>query len=276
MKRPPPPFASVCLFVRLLSAIALLNENLLAQEPGTVIAADKRVQGRTYVFQETDERLPYALFVPSNCNASKPWPLIVGLHGWGRPYDWLMGYDGIIDLAERNGFILATALGYRSTGWFGASPLPLPPSTRVGVGRTTAQEQALRKEAESLPANIRDLSENDVMHVLGIVRKEFNIDSNRIYLFGHSMGGSGTYHLAAKYPEIWAGLAVAAPGPTLDLDQLTRFRHIPILLLQGDADQTVLPVWTRDSVAMMKQLGMECLYVEVRGGDHSPIRAVIS
>ena len=107
------------------------------------------------------------------------------------------------------------------------------------------------------------------MHVLDIVRKEFNIDSNRLYLFGHSMGGSGTYHLAAKYPDIWAGLAVAAPGPTLDLDQLTRFRHIPILVLQGDADQTVFPVWTRDSVAMMKQLGMECLYVEVRGGDHS-------
>lgn len=76
---------------------------LVAQEPGTVVAADKRVQGRSYVFPDTGETLPYALFVPSTYDASRKWPLIVGLHGAGRPYDWLMGYSGIIDFAERDG-----------------------------------------------------------------------------------------------------------------------------------------------------------------------------
>jgi predicted peptidase len=131
------------------------------------------------------------------------------------------------------------------------------------------RQEALAKEAQSLPANISELSEKDVMNVFEIVRKEFTIDPDRIYLWGHSMGGGGTYHLASKYPDIWAALAVAAPGPAAKTEQLERFRHIPTLVLQGDADRTVLPAGTRETVARMKQLGMECIYVEVKGGDHS-------
>ena len=31
------------------------------------------------------------------------------------------------------------------------------------------------------------------MNVLAMVRKEFNVDDNRTYLMGHSMGGARTY-----------------------------------------------------------------------------------
>jgi dipeptidyl aminopeptidase/acylaminoacyl peptidase len=244
---------------------------LVAQAPGTVVAADKRVKGRDYVFPETGETLPYALFVPSNYDAAKKWPLIVGLHGAGRPYDWLMGYEGMIDFAERDGFILVTPLGYRSLGGFGAPRRTTrrPPPTTLPPGRTADQARALAEEEQTLPANIRELSEKDVMNVFEIVRKELNIDPDRIYLWGHSMGGGGTYHLAAKYPGIWAALAVAAPGPAPERDQLERFRHIPILVLQGEADQTVPAARTRETVAKMKELGMEYVYVELKGGDHS-------
>jgi predicted peptidase len=244
---------------------------LVAQAPGTVVAVDKRVKGRDYVFPEMGETLPYALFVPSNYDAAKKWPLIVGLHGAGRPYDWLMGYEGMIDFAERDGFILVTPLGYRSLGGFGAPrrTTQRPPPTTLPPGRTADQARALAEEEQNLPANIRELSEKDVMNVFEIVRKELNIDPDRIYLWGHSMGGGGTYHLAAKYPGIWAALAVAAPGPAPERDQLERFRHIPILVLQGEADQTVPAARTRETVAKMKELGMEYVYVELKAGDHS-------
>jgi dipeptidyl aminopeptidase/acylaminoacyl peptidase len=136
-------------------------------------------------------------------------------------------------------------------------------------GRTAAQAEALTKEEQSLPANFRELSEKDVMHVVEIVRKEFNVDPNRIYLWGHSMGGGGNYRLAAKYPDIWAGVAVAGPGPAATVDQLEQFKRTPVLVLQGNADQTVAPARTRDSVSKMKQLGMQYVYVEIEGGDHT-------
>jgi poly(3-hydroxybutyrate) depolymerase len=237
--------------------------------PGTVVAADKRVQGRSYVFPETGEKIQYALFVPSNYDAAKKWPLIVGLHGAGRPYDWLMGFDGIIDFAQRDGFIMVTPLGYRALGGYGAPRPTTPPSPASGQpGRTAAEIEARAKEVQSLPANISELSEKDVMNVLEIVRKEFNVDPNRIYLWGHSMGGGGTYHLASTYPDVWAAVAVAAPGRALTPEQLERFKHVPILVLQGDADRTVTVERTRESVAKMQQVGLEHIYVEIKGGDH--------
>ena len=61
------------------------------------------------------------------------------------------------------------------------------------------------------------------MNVLDIVRKEFNVDENRTYLFGHSMGGAGTYHLAVKYPEKWAAIGVQAPAAfSLDPNSLSK------------------------------------------------------
>ncbi len=195
MKRVRQFFGSRCFWLG-MAALAIVVADcgeLLAQEPGIVVAADKRVQGRSYVFQETGETIQYAVFVPSNYDAAKKWPLMVGLHGNGRPYDWLMGYDGIVDFAQRDGFIMVTPLGYRSRGGFGAPRLtpmeiqtmlsiflPRPAPTTPPLVRTPAQVQALEREEQGLPASIRELSEKDVMHVLEIVRKAFNVDPNRI------------------------------------------------------------------------------------------------
>ena len=164
---------------------------------------------------------------------------MVSLHGLGRQYDWLMGYEGMLEYAERDGFIVVTPLGYSRRGWYGSRD----------NGRTG------------------ELSEMDVMHVLALVREELNIDDNRIYLWGHSMGGAGTYHLAGKYPDIWAGLGVAAPAPSVSPDMLKDIAHIPMIALQGDEDRLV--VRTRQWVAKMEELGMQHVYIEVPGGDHS-------
>lgn len=245
-------------------AVALLSPNaadLLAQEPGTVVAADKRVQGRSYTFAETGQTTPYALFVPSDYDASKTWPLIVGLHGRGRPYDWLMGYEGIVDFAQRDGYLMVTPLGYHPIGWYG--------SNGPGVSQDLIKNP--RAGDGVLPTNLGELSEKDVMNVLELVRREFKVDDDRIYLWGHSMGGAGTFHLAARHPDLWAGLAVAAPavasGPPIAA--LEQIKMLPTLVLQGDEDKTVPMTATRKWVARMKELGMQHVYAEVRGGDHS-------
>lgn len=226
----------------------------LAQEPGSTVASDSRVNGLTYKFEETGVDVPYAMFVPSTYDASKAWPLIVGLHGLGRPFDWLMSYEGYVDMAETYGYILVTPKGYHPRAWYGSRGPGIPPM-RNG------------EDVSLLPPNLGELAEQDVMNVLEIVRREYSIDPNRIYLWGHSMGGAGTYHLAAKYPNLWAAVGVAAPAPSVSPYQLQAFRHIPIIALQGDEDRLVLPM--RRWVAMMEELGMEHVYIEVKGGDHS-------
>lgn len=205
---------------------------------------DSRVQHRTYTFPPTGETIPYALFIPSSYNEGNPAPLIISLHGLGRTYDWLMGYHGFLDQAEVNGYIVVTPLGYIRRGWYGS--------------RETEDQQDSK------------YSEQDVMEVLRLVRDELSVDNNRIYLWGHSMGGAGTYHIAAKYPDLFAGLGVAAPAPESNLDikaTLERIKHIPIFVLQGDEDGLV--TLTRRWVEQMQSLGMQHVYAEIPGGDHS-------
>lgn len=226
-----------------------------AQEPGSVVTRDSRVQGRTYTFGSTGAEVPYALFVPSTYDASREWPLIVTLHGLGRPYDWMMGYEGVIDFAERDGYIMVAPLGYHSRAWYGSRGTGIPNMRRADG------------DAEPLPANLGALSEQDVMNVFELVRDEFNVDEDRLYLWGHSMGGAGTYHIASKYPDLWAGLGVAAPAPSAPPEQLEAFKQVPIIVLQGDQDPLVTR--TREWVAKMKAIGMEHVYIEVKGGDHS-------
>ena len=209
---------------------------------------DPRIQHLSYIFEETGESIPYALFVPSSYKKDKQISLIVSLHGLTRTYDWLMGYEGLLDLAEEFNFIVVTPLGYTRNGWYG--------SWSEGL-----DERSLEKEGL--------YSEKDVMNVLKLVRDNYSIDSNNIFLWGHSMGGAGTYHLGMKYPDLWKALALAAPAPpqVRTLEDLKIIQYIPILILQGTKDRLDYP--TREWVAEMKKLEMDFVYDEINGADHS-------
>lgn len=65
---------------------------------------------------------------------------------------------------------------------------------------------------------------------------------------GSFYGGAGAYHITAKQPDLFAGVGVAAPAAEADAVPVER---------------------TRAWVARMKELGMQHVYVEILGGDHS-------
>lgn len=50
----------------------------------------------------------------------------------------------------------------------------------------------------------------DALEVLDIAKEKFNIDENRVYLTGHSMGGHGTWHLGVNYPDKFGAIAPSA------------------------------------------------------------------
>jgi alpha-beta hydrolase superfamily lysophospholipase len=52
-------------------------------------------------------------------------------------------------------------------------------------------------------------------------------------------------------------------------ETINKIKHMPILVLQGDEDELVPVQVTRDSVAIMRELGMQHVYIEIAGGDHS-------
>ncbi len=206
-----------------------------------------RIQKRTYDFKEAGKEMEYALFVPSNYQKGKKTPLVVALHGLGSNPQQILRYPGLTDQAEKYGFIAVAPMGYNSAGWYGVKG---------------------QKGPKMNPENLGELSEKDVMNVLDLVRKEFTIDEQRIYLMGHSMGGGGAWHLALKHPDIWAALAPIAPAIFRPAADVAKIKHIPVILIQGDQDKLVPVASPRRWAEEMKKLGMDYEYIEVAGGGH--------
>lgn len=123
---------------------------------------------------------------------------------------------------------------------------------------------------ETDPAKVTQYSEKDVMNVLEMVRKEFNIDDRRIYLMGHSQGGGGAAHLAEKYSDIWAGVALLAPALfNVQLTADSKITKVPLLLAVGDKDSLITS--SRAFSEQLKGLKVEHSYIEKPGLDHSTI-----
>ncbi len=219
-----------------------------------------RIQSRSYDFKAAGVEMGYELFVPSSYDRTKPTPLIVALHCLYSDAKHMMRYEGLTDLAEARGYIVVAPMGYNSHGWYGN----VPPGGRPSRPRDGEPAD---------PPNLGELSEQDVMNVLDITRREFNIDPARIYLMGHSMGGGGTWYLGIKNPTLFAALAPASPAIYTSPDALTAIRDLPVTVIQGEKDELVSVETTRRWVAKMKELGMAYTYIEVPEGDHMRVIA---
>ena len=202
---------------------------------------------RKYDFKQAGKEMEYVFYVPASYQPKKKMPLVMALHGLGSTPHQIMRYPGLTKLAEKYGFIVVAPWGYNNRGWYGS------------LGQ---------KSRTMSPNNLGELSEKDVMNVLEIMRRDFVIDDQRIYLLGHSMGGGGSFHLGIKYPQIWAALGVIAPAVYAGPEKLEKIKHLPVIVIQGDKDALVAVKQTRRWVEKMKQLKMEHVYVEVAGGGH--------
>ena len=246
-------------------------------------AVDSRVQQRTYVFAETNEQMPYALFISSKVTKDKKNPLIVSLHGLGGDQNTMVRESlRSVELAEQGGYILLAPMGYNSGGWYGIPPGPPRGGGANAAGRgrgAGARGATAGGTAITDAAKVREASEKDVMTVLDMIRKEFNVDERRIYLMGHSMGGAGTYYLGSKHGNVWAALAPIAPaamGMTNDrakVLQAIKDAGIPMLVSMGDADEAVPVANVRTWVETMKELQLNYEYKEHPGVTHGPIMA---
>jgi predicted peptidase len=275
-------------------------------------AVDPRVQQRTYTFKDTNEELPYAVFVSSKVSKDKKNPLIVALHGLGGDQNTMMRANAL-QLAEEGGYIMVGPMGYNSSGWYGTPSTMAagtggaaggvgfgggrggaPGGPGAGAGRGAGPGAGAGRGAGpgagpgagagrgagsatlGTPNETSQKSEKDVMNVLDMIKKEFNVDENRTYLMGHSMGGAGTIYLGVKYASIWAAIGAEAPatapaGINPNNYSLASAKNVPMIIVQGDMDELVPVTGTRLWIDQMKELNMTYQYVEVPGGTHGSV-----
>src|SRR5688572_12481655 len=198
--RTPAATARAVALVSCLQILSLHACSALAQapEPAAAPAArgpapqpvDPRVQLRTYRFEAAGAEIPYALFVSSKVQRDAPSPLVIALHGLCGTHTSLLRGNAL-DLAEDGGYILVGPMGYNQRGWYGV-PRGNPPARPPGANANAAPARPpVTCGGGEDPPNLRELSEQDVLNVLELMQKEFNVDARRTYLMGHSMGGAG-------------------------------------------------------------------------------------
>ena len=84
------------------------------------------------------------------------------------------------------------------------------------------------------------------------IQKEYNIDPNRIYLTGLSMGAWGAWNLAFAYPEMFAALVpIAGYVDRIPMVENCKIKAIPIRIFHGLLDDVVNVDY---SITMYKKL----------------------
>ena len=274
---------AACLCMASASAIAqngpprqILPEGIRG---GSESVPEPRVEIRQYRFTDTGEDLPYSVFVSSKVRKEQKAPLIIALRGFtGTTLTFVRGTA--VDLAEAGGYILAGPIGYNNRAGFGVQAGPRPAATPGAPPREAAaaappaparpQPPLVGGTRETDPGKVTEYSERDVMNVLALVRKEFNVDDRRIYLMGHSQGGGGARHLAEKYPDTWAAVALLAPALfNVQVAADSKITKVPLMLAVGDQDSLITSA--RSFSAQLKGLNVAHEYIEMPGLDHGTI-----
>ena len=77
-------------------------------------------------------------------------------------------------------------------------------------------------------------SEEAVLELILLCLETYRIDADRVLILGFSMGGSGTWYLAARHPDIFsAAIPIAAPA---DAANTPLIKDVPLYVIHGEKD----------------------------------------
>jgi predicted esterase len=121
------------------------------------------------------------------------------------------------------------------------------------------------------PQNLNGWDANQAQDVIKLIRllsKKYNVDENRIYIHGLSNGGFGTYEVTKRAPWMFAAAlpmsAISDASITLSTytSVLNDVKHIPFWMFQGGIDTNPVPSKTRTTVKKLRDVGAIVRYNE--------------
>ena len=112
----------------------------------------------------------------------------------------------------------------------------------------------------------------DAQWALGMLRQaqqEFGTDPDRVILTGISMGGAGTWSIAAQDPSAWAGIVPMCARPDAALAPAFAAARLPIWNFCGDKDQPATVEANRAMAAALQKAGANARYTEYPNVPHN-------
>ena len=183
-----------------------------------------------------DGERKYTVFVPNGYDGTKPFPVVLFLHGSGE-----RGDDGVLSAQVGLGPAIA------------GNPSAYPFIAVFPQARRTWQ--AGTPDADAALAALDD------------VTKTFKTDPERVILSGLSMGGMGSWSNGSAHPDRWSCVVpVCGAGST---EAVKALRGVPVWSVCGDDDNMRLLVGGRELVRTLREAGASPRYQEYRGVGHN-------
>ena len=149
-------------------------------------------------------RLNYGIFVPKNYDKTKSYPLVMYLHGAGNSNPTYLNWYNDIIQSQNPCFVFT----------------PRTPN-ETWEGWSTWNDN----HAQPMDSAI---------HVLDSLTTVYSIDKNRLYVYGISMGGEGTFQLLYFYPHKFAAaMSVCGGGQESWADSIA---STPLWMFHGSED----------------------------------------
>lgn len=197
----------------------------------------KGSQGRT---------MPYRLYIPENYDKQKKYPLVLYLHGGGG-----RGDDNLKQIEGGNGYIVDLLVS-RSTQANNPSIVLIPQSPGEGW-----------VDYDSItPTRYLSL----VLELIKEIESSYNVNTDRRYVLGQSMGGFGAFAIITMQPRMFTAAVPVCGGG--DESKAKGIAHIPIWLFHGELDQSVKVERSRNMVVALTKAGGKPKYTEYKGEGH--------
>ena len=219
----------------------------------------------------------YYVQLPPEYDPYRKYPTIVTLNAAGTTpemqIDW---WAGIAREAARKAAPPKPAAGAKPP----APAAPGQPATRGAViepgmrlGQAARQGYIVIAPAWTRPHQMQyEYSAREHAAVLGSLRdacKRFSIDTDRVFLSGHSMGGDAAWDIALAHPDLWAGVIpiVATSGKYVER-YWQNAAKVPMYFVSGELDgnktEINAPQWDK----YFRTPGFDMTLVEYQGRGH--------
>ena len=215
----------------------LASASLFVLVTVAVVAGDTKTGFIHKIHKGKDGDVKYVVFLPPEYKGTKEFPVILFLHGAGST-----GTDG----TKQIGGGLAKAIRDKKENF---PFIVVFPQSQKGGWKADTIEGAR------------------ALAILDEVQKDYKTDKKHVYLTGLSMGGSGTWSIAAAHPERFAAVAPICGGA--DLTTASKIKNLPIWCFIGDKDSAKLVENNRNMIKALKDAGGSPRYDEYPGVPHN-------
>lgn len=219
----------------LLLALFVLIAPLRAQTDEFEFRTSKAPNGLT---------IPFRLLLPLNYDRTQRYPLVLFLHGAGE-----RGTDNKAQLKHGAPTFLPGDVRQRFPCFVMAPQCP-PDQKWTDIEWRAGGPMP---PEPSVPMQL-------TLDAIDALMKDYNIDRERLYVTGLSMGGYGAWDLACRQPERWAAAVPICGGG--DRRSAARAKGVAIWAFHGDSDQAVPVERSREMIEGLRAAGATPLYSE--------------